>query len=81
MKKTYNIWIDGKLTNEYIRGCIRGMIYALTGMPDIGYPWKTARGGIHWEYRFDATEEEAAAALECVKKAYPEAVMIVKVIE
>lgn len=70
--KTYEILIDGRSANEYIQGRISGIIHALTGMPDKGYPWRTL-DHIEWTTRFDATEEQYLTIQKELNKIYPKA--------
>lgn len=76
--KTYLIYIDGKKTNTYIRGRISGMIYVLTGQPEMTFGWAKARGDIHYMTKVVATEEQLTAITDCIKKVYPDAILLVK---
>jgi hypothetical protein len=78
MKKTYEILIEGRLTNDYIRGCIRGIIYALTGMPEEAYVWGQREIGAEWTMCFDATEAEYRSVWGAVNKLYPKAFIGIK---
>lgn len=79
--KTYKIYVDGNKTNDYIRGRISGMIYVLTGQPEMTYGWCTARGGVHLLTRVDVEAEQMEAIKNCINKVYPDAILLVKEVE
>ena len=55
--------------NEYIQGRISGIIYALSGMPEIGYAWMRRTNGVEY-MRFDCTDEQFALIKETIGKLY-----------
>ena len=69
--ETYEVLLNRWLMNDRIEGCIAGVIYVLTGMPeDSGYV--TIKDGRDAMIQFDATEDQAKAVAQCVNNLYPD---------
>jgi hypothetical protein len=68
--KTYEILVDGRRANDYIKGRISGIVDALTGMPEVRYCWKSVNDGIEWTLNFDATEEQRRSVMEALNKCH-----------
>lgn len=71
--KKYEILIDGKASNSYVRGRINGMIFVLTGMPEVSFGYAKSKDGVEWVMCYVATEEQHKAVVECLEKHYPKA--------
>ena len=71
MEKIYEVVIDGKKTNEYIRGRISGMSYILTGMPEKVYGWGYRKDKDEWVWLFGATKELYQTVIDAIEKVYP----------
>lgn len=66
--KTYEVLIDSRTTNQYVNGRISGIIYMLTGMPEIEMAWGEEK--FNTVMPFKATEEQSKAVHECLNKMY-----------
>lgn len=55
--------------NEYIQGRMSGIIYALSGMPEIGYAWQRRVDGSEL-LRFDCTDEQFEQIREAINNCY-----------
>lgn len=64
---TYKINLSGDKLNSYIRGRIHGIIWVLTGMPEMMYANKMHPDG-SWDLRFDATEEQYDTVVNAINK-------------
>lgn len=62
--KTYELLVDGRRANAYIRGRFLGIIQGLTGVIEWNYAWKTDQHETEWTIKFDATEEQYAAIMK-----------------
>ena len=56
--KTYEMLVDGRRVNSYIRGRFIGIIQGVTGTTELKYSWETDENVLEWTIRFDATEEQ-----------------------
>ena len=56
--------------NDYIRGRISGIIYALSGMPEEGYGWMRDADNGNELLCFDCTEEQYTAITATINKLY-----------
>ena len=65
--KTYELLVDGRWANPYIRGRFVGIIQGLTG-DELKYAWETDKDELEWTIRFDATEEQYKTVMEYLNK-------------
>ena len=71
--KTYELLINGNVVNDYILGRISGIIYVIAGMPEVAYAWRITEDHKNCTVKYDATEEQHKAIIECIDKNYPKA--------
>ena len=76
--KTYEILLDCYQMDDYIVGCVTGLIYAITGVSDGAIYTDTAPVAT---MSFDATEEQVRSVVEWINKLYPDIYAGVKVAE
>jgi hypothetical protein len=79
--KTYEVLLHGPAMNDYIKGRINGIIYALSGMPEKEYAWTMSKNTPDVTMRFDATEEQCEAIVSSLNKLYSKAFLGVRVVE
>ena len=80
MMETFEILLNRYLMDEYIEGCIAGLIYIATGTPD-DYGYIYSEDGPVATMRFDATKDQVRTVVECINKLRPEVYAGVKVAE
>ena len=78
--KTYEMLLHGPAINDYIKGRIGGIIYALTGMPEKEYAFAESKDGLDVYMQFDATQEQCETVVNCINKIYNKAFVGVRVI-
>lgn len=69
--KTYQIIIDDAELNDFQRGRISGIIYCLTGMPEVMCAWYRTSGDNGYEIPYHATEEQHRQVVDVIAKSFP----------
>lgn len=80
MMETYEILLNRYLMDDYVEGCIAGLIYIATGMPDDS-DYFYREDGLVTTMRFEATEEQVRMVVECINKLHPDVYRGVRVAE
>lgn len=69
MRRT--VMLDSRKLNDYQKGRISGIIYALSGMPEKTYPWRMHKDSVYWIATFDGTDKQYCAVIDAIERAYP----------
>lgn len=69
----YCVVLDGKMTTEYTRGRINGIIYVLSGMPQIsyGYTREATEYFDHYITAFEGDEDMCQTIGKTINELYP----------
>ena len=80
MMETYEILLNRYLMDDYVEGCIAGLIYIAKGKPD-DPSYDLAVDGPVTTMRFDATADQVRTVVECINNLHPDVYRGVRVAE